>query len=53
MAQIGVDSSFFVFAGATNKKGHKNGQLKIWVPSLESDVLNDYLGKLEVKKVIR
>ena len=51
MVLIGVDSSNLVFDGATNKKGHQHGQLQIRVPSLESGVLNEVLGKLNVKNV--
>ena len=54
MIPIGVDSRFFLFDGATNQKGHQNGQLEIRVPSLDTGVLNEYLGKLKVKnKVIK
>ena len=51
MVLIGVDSSNLVFYGAPNKKGHQNGQLQIQVQSLESGVLNEVLGKLNVKNV--
>ena len=54
MITIGVDSRFFLFDGATNEKGHEKGQLEIEVPSLDTGVLNEYLGKLKVQiKVIK
>ena len=51
MLSIDIDSTFYVFENWTNKKGHRRGQLQIEVTSLEPGILNEELGKLNVKIV--
>jgi hypothetical protein len=51
MISIDIDSTHYVFENWTNKKGHRCGQLQIEVSSLEPGILNEELGKLNVKIV--